>query len=295
MPATDLPAIDATAQPSTPSMSAEAIAAAAGLIAEARWANALLESLPAALTPQSVADGYAIQDQIRARWGQPVAGWKTGATARAVQAKFGVAEPFCGPIFAANVHADADGTGARIPAAGYPYRLIECEFAFRFARDLPARSQPYARADVVAAVAAVIPAIEVVGPRFTTFPFGRAPLAIADCGVNACLVLGREVAGHDLATLPAHGVRLAVDGRPRAEGAGRDVLGDPLVSLVWTVQHLSRRGIGISAGQLVSTGTTTGIVHLEPGEVAIADFGTLGKVGLSFTGAPHPSRLPPPA
>ncbi len=83
--------------------------------------------------------------------------------------------------------------------------------------------------------------------------------------------------------LVTHRVRLDVDGKTVAEGTGAAVLGDPLVVLDWAVEHLRNRGIAIEAGQIISTGTTTGIVHLEPGQTAIADFGSFGKVSLTMT------------
>jgi 2-keto-4-pentenoate hydratase len=48
---------------------------------------------------------------------------------------------------------------------------------------------------------------------------------------------------------------------------------------------LSARGIGVGAGQIISTGTCTGLQYVEPDQTAVADFGGLGSVELSFTRA----------
>ena len=52
--------------------------------------------------------------------------------------------------------------------------------------------------------------------------------------------------------------------------------------LAWLANELSRTGIGLKAGQMVSTGTLTGMLAPRPGETYIADFGPLGSVSLTF-------------
>ena len=94
--------------------------------------------------------------------------------------------------------------------------------------------------------------------------------------------------GYDL---PAHPVTLTVDGATRATGTGANVLGDPITVLEWAVRNLHVRGIGLEASQIISTGTTTGLVYLQPEQHAIADFGAIGRVEVIFTGPPHPDRV----
>ncbi|MGI9385377.1 MAG: fumarylacetoacetate hydrolase family protein, partial [Methyloligellaceae bacterium] len=85
--------------------------------------------------------------------------------------------------------------------------------------------------------------------------------------------------GRDLA---AQSVTLSVDGAFRAEGSGANVLGHPFNALDWLVETLRRRGLGLEAGAIVSTGTCTGINYVEPGQTAVADFGELGRVEVAF-------------
>jgi 2-keto-4-pentenoate hydratase len=262
------------------------IDAAARALARARTAGALLSDLGPDLTPPTVADGYHIQDRFRAAWQDRLAGWKIGATAAAVQAKFGLTEPFAGPVFAR----DTFTSPGRPASARFPHHCLESEFAFRFDRSLAPRPTRYARDEIVAAIGALVPAIEIVGPRFDSLLFGRAPTAIADCGVNAGFILGAPVAAWRGFDLPGHAVKISVDGVVKGEGSGANVLGDPLVVLDWAVNHLSARGIALEAGQFISTGTTTGIVYIAPGATAVADFGALGSVEVRFDGAP-PANL----
>lgn len=272
-----------------PSMPSAAIEAAARLLVDTRRANALLAALPADLTPPTIADAYAVQDRVRVLWGERVVAWKAGATALPVQQKFGLGEPFAGPAFAP----DTVSSPARLPAARFAHLALESEFAFRFGSTVPPRATPYTREEVLAAVDALVPAIEIVNPRFETLPFGRGTTAIADCAVNGGLVTGEPVGDFRDLDLAAHAVRLEVDGEVKAEGTGALVLGDPVTSLLWTINHLSARGITLAPGELISTGTTTGIVYVAPGATAVADFGTLGAVEVTFDGPAHPRRVAP--
>jgi 2-keto-4-pentenoate hydratase len=264
--------------------------AAARLLVETRRSGRVLSALPDPVAPRDVAEGYAVQDAFRRLWPDKLAGWKAGATAAAIQQKLGVTEPIIGPFFAN----DTFVSPARLPAARFPHLCLESEFAFRFGWSLPARSHPYSREEIVAAVDALVPAFEIVGPRFDSLLFGRAPTAIGDCVLNSGFVLGQPVTDWRSLDLVNHKVKLTVAGALRAEGTGAAVLGDPIAALVWTVQHLGRRAIAIEAGQIISTGTTTGLAYIQPGQQAVADFGVLGTVDLVFVGPVHPQNVSPP-
>lgn len=263
---------------------------AAQVLAEIRRTGRLLQALPPSLVPPDCANGYRVQDEFRRTWGKPLGGWKIGATARPVQERFGVTEPFAGPFFLPDVMASP----GRPAAASFPHLVIESEFAFRLGRDMAAGASPRSREETFDHFDAVVPAIELVGTRFDTLLFHSVATAIADCSLNAGFVLGEPCTDWRRLDYPAFPVRLSVDGTLRVEGRGANVLGDPLNVLTWAVDHLLGRGIGLRAGELISTGTTTGLVFLEPGEVAVADFGQLGRVEVSFTGPKHASPVKRP-
>ena len=53
--------------------------------------------------------------------------------------------------------------------------------------------------------------------------------------------------------------------------------------LDWVINTLSAAGIGLKRGEILSTGTCTGMVPLKPGQTAVADFGALGRIEVCFT------------
>jgi 2-keto-4-pentenoate hydratase len=60
-------------------------------------------------------------------------------------------------------------------------------------------------------------------------------------------------------------------------------MGHPLNALTWLVNDRSERGVTLMAGQIITTGTCTGLIFAKAGDVAVADFGILGEVRVTFT------------
>ena len=247
----------------------------------------MLAELPEACRPKSPEEGYAAQKAFIAQWGEPVAGWKAGATMVAVQQKFHLTEPFLGPIFKSTVYASPAALNARDfehrgPAVAKPAVALEVEFAFRAGRDITPRAAAYSEAEVLDVIDAMIPAIEIIAPRFQAIPFDSPGSALADCGVNGGIILGKPVADWRGIDYPGHKTSLVIDGKTVAEGTGALVLGHPFKSLIWLVNSVVRRGFTIAKGQVLTTGSMTGIVYADQGTHAVGDFGRLGKVDARF-------------
>ena len=224
-------------------------------------------------------DAYAVQREIAALAGLPRAGWKVATTSEAAQRLLGVPEPVTAPMFEPHCFESP----AALAIFEGQSASVEAEFAFRFDRPLPRRDTAYSCAEVLAAVGALIPAIEVVACRFEGgfAGLGGARL-IADMAANLAWVRGAETGDWRGRDLRPHPVVLSKNGKIVAEGNGARVLGDPLNVLEWTANHLSGLGDGIGAGEVVSTGTCTGVVPVAPGDVLIADFADLGEVEVRF-------------
>lgn len=259
-------------------MSPEAARAAAELLLKARGDHRRLDRLPADCTPASVADGDQIQDALAELWGLEVVGWKVGAASEAAMKMLGCDAPFAGRVFAPYLLTSP----AEVAVAALHRLAVEAEFAFRLGRDLPPRADAYDFDAVADAVDTAYPAIELINDYWVDgLALGVAHL-IADNGSNGGLVLGAPVADWRERDLAAHRVTLSLDGQTVAEGEGRVVLGHPLNTLVWLANDLSGRGIGLAAGQVVTTGTMTGMTVCQPGQTAVADYGALGTVEVTF-------------
>ncbi len=249
------------------------------LLIAARGDHRRLEAFPPSCRPETFADGHAIQEAFVKAWSVPVAGYKIGCTSPATQKLLGAPGPFPGRVFAPVLLESP----AKVAAKAFHRLGVEPEFAFTLARDLPARTAPYTRDEVAAAVAALHGALELVDTRWTDwFKVGVASI-VADNGANGGLVLGPAVSGWRKIDLPAAKAVLRFDDKIVAEGTGAAVLGNPLDALVWLANHLRERGQGLKAGDAVTTGTVASVHFAEPGMLVTADFGPIGKVELRFT------------
>jgi len=239
-----------------------------------------LSALPEAMRPSTREDGYAIQALLERHTSMPLFGWKIAATSQAGQAHIGVDGPIAGRLLGEQTqHSDTS-----MPLMGNAMRVAEPEFAFRMARDIEPRARAYAVDEVLDAVATLHPAIEVPDSRYEDFVHVGAAQLIAD---NACahrFVLGPATRANWRAIdLIEHAVVGEIAGKTRRDGRGVNVLGDPRVALTWLANELSRLSITLLSGQVVTTGTCMVPLAVAAGDAVTADFGTLGRVSISFT------------
>jgi 2-keto-4-pentenoate hydratase len=133
----------------------------------------------------------------------------------------------------------------------------------------------------VAASVAAFPAIEVVDSRYRDFN-ARNPLErLADHGLNGAFVAGAEAGdwrGLDLSRLQ---VTLSIGGRTIVERTGGHPTGDPLGTAHAFVNAMRARG-GVHKGELVTTGSCSGMNFAEPGARVVARFEGLGAAEVTF-------------
>jgi 2-keto-4-pentenoate hydratase len=242
------------------------------------WAGGqTVEALPERMRPRTVSDGWVIQRELDALAGA-AAGWKIAATSAAGQAHIGADGPLAGRLYRRCIRV----SGCELNAASLTMRVAEAEFAFRIAHDLPAGRQPPSRSEVLDAVGALAPAIEVPDSRFDDLLAAGLPSMMADGLCCGFLVLGEDVAGWVPERLAQHQVRMWRNGLVVARGRGRDVLGDPIDALTWLARHLHEQGHSLRAGDIVTTGACTPANPVANGDDLVADFGALGEVRVRF-------------
>lgn len=245
-------------------MHPKALSDAATLLADARRRGVLLDGLPDTCRPRTVDDAHAIQDATVAALGDTVAGWKVGAREDGKVVR--------GALLQSRVLKSGDA----ISAAHVPLLGLEAEIAFRFEHDMPPRERPYSYDEVAASVIA-FPAIEIVDSRYRDRLDAPLLERIADFVSNGAFVCGEvqpRWRGLDLPNLHAS---LAIDGSIVAQRTGGHPAGDPLLPAVDLVNDL-RLASGVRAGQLMTTGTCTGINFAKPGQRAKAAFEGFGSV-----------------
>ncbi len=245
---------------------------AAELFLQAYRSGQQIEQLPDALTPQSKADAYAIQAVVaKARGSEAISTWKVGAPNIDT-------EPYAAPIFESVVSASP----TLIPAEKLHMIGIEVELCYRFNADLPPRAQPYSADEVAAAIEGVYVAIEVVDTRIKQWKTCAEMWKLADNQINAALIIGSGVQDWRGLAPAALAGELVVNGDVLVRGEGCHSVGDPFHLVLWTVNHLAGRTGGFRKGDVVTTGTWTGMVFVEPGAEVVGRFEGVGEARVSF-------------
>ncbi|HRY26664.1 MAG: fumarylacetoacetate hydrolase family protein [Geminicoccaceae bacterium] len=226
-------------------------------------------------------EGYAVQQAANAalakRLGE-VAGHKIGATAEGMRKLLNVPGPIAGDVFASTVHQKR----ATLRLADFVHPGIETEIAVRIARDLTPAEAPWTKERIAAAVAAVLPAIEIVDNRYVDFKEAGAGTIIADNAFNAGSILGRETTDWQHLPLDRLTARTLIDGKEVGTGLSDELLGHPLNALVWLADRYAGLGWTLKAGRFVSLGTITPVQWITgPCEVQIEVEG-LGGVEVVF-------------
>ncbi|MEM8972201.1 MAG: fumarylacetoacetate hydrolase family protein [Pseudomonadota bacterium] len=225
-------------------------------------------------------EAYAIQGKIAALSGYPIVGFKVGSTSAEAQRILGTSEPGSGPVLEPYYFTSP----ATVPIVAEQMPAVEGEFGFRMGKDLPAQADPYDVEDVAAAIDAVAGSIEVVGTRLAGGLAGKGRfLVTADGGANIALVTGAWSTTVSPFDLKDHAVSVSINGQQKGSGVGSLALGDPLNVMVWLANQQSRFGRGLKAGDIISTGTCTGLDGVKSGDHVVADYGSLGAVDITFS------------
>lgn len=255
---------------------------AARLILEVRASGLRLTELPAECNPTSLEDAYAVQASVQRQLAGATdgafVGYKVGAAGEGAMRGFGLEEPFAGTLIDQFVFESP----VSIPADGCFIRMIECEFAFKMADDFLAAAAPYDLDAVFAGIDTLVPAIEVVDSRFQANPPGGGLTVIADSGGAGYWIKGTETTAFQELDFEDCSATLLINGEPVAEGHSTNVYGNPLLSLAWLVNHLCAKGGGIAKGDYATVGTFNAPYAANVGDLAVADFGLLGKVEVQF-------------
>ncbi|WP_447928732.1 fumarylacetoacetate hydrolase family protein [Vreelandella sp. EE27] len=224
------------------------------------------------LSPSTDQAAYQVQQEVARSlgWfssGRPTA-WKIGGT---------VQRPTASPI--------ADKHVVNSPySMGYKSRHsivgIEVELALKLASPLPDGASLDESINAVGTVMAAIEICDVRAENWKTLP---ETFLLADHQMNRCLILGEAVtqgwkAGYVDSEITLTSNQRNVDGGPL-----RHPLGNPLRLLPWLASHVQKQyPPGLQAGDIITTGTWTGILEAYPDEMIKAHFSEIGEVSLEI-------------
>lgn len=211
---------------------------------------------------------HRVQAAVAEDLGRTV-GWKVGR--KTPTADFAYA-----PLFEKRLYP----SGVELARDTFRVWHIEAELMVRFGHGLPRRGRAYASQEVAEVIDQVMAAIEIIDSRFAAWPDVASPLLLADLLSHGAMVVGSGCPLSVDAALEHAQIRLTIGDDVVVDQAGGNPAGDLLDLVTVLANRLAETGIGIRAGDLVSTGSFTGMRLLPPGTRAEACFPGIGSVAL---------------
>ena len=265
-------------------MTPEDIAAAAESLFQAERSGRQTGLLSCRYPEMTLDDAYAVQAALVAlkrAMGRQGIGWKIGLTSRAMQQALNITTPDSGVLLDDMLFAD----GATVPKGRFIQPRVEAEIAF--VMKAPLHGAQVTRDDVLAATGCVAPSLEILDTRILRADpaTGKARIitdTVSDNAANAGIVLGAQRHAVDAQDLRWVGAIVTRDGVVEETGLGAGVLNDPVTGILWLVHRLAAYGMGISAGDIVLSGSFIRPVEAPSGSRFQADFGGFGTVTLFF-------------
>jgi 2-keto-4-pentenoate hydratase len=201
----------------------------------------------------------AFVSKLAERHGTPV-GYKVALTSKRMQQMCGIDQPLAGVVLADRVHP----SGTTLSLSDFHHLGIEFEITVKLARPLPSRGKPYVFEEITAAAGAVAPSFELIDDRRADYKTLDVLSLASDNAWNAGAVLGEfHDQWPDLEAIEGTADR---NNERFDSGHGRDALGHPFNSVMWLANHLSARGQGLRAGDIVMTGSLVSTRFPEAGE-----------------------------
>ncbi|MEK9720041.1 MAG: hydratase [Quisquiliibacterium sp.] len=253
---------------------------AAQLLTDAFRSGALLAELPAECRPQTLDDGYEIQDRFTALLGEDFAGWKLGVGTVNGKKMTGSSRALAARLLGSRIFKDGD----TVPMPNAAPVTIEFEIACVLGRDVAPGDRLASPLDAVASAQVDF---ELVLSRFVDRRTVGWPSFCADLVGFSALVLGQSVPVDAAAFAKvANSAVISVDGKEMARIATGDDAIDPVLGLSELFEHTRERGITLKKGTLVSTGTLT---------IPFNTSGAAVLVQAHFDGGVLSARTNPPA
>ena len=229
-------------------------------------------------TDISVDDAYHIQLlQIKEKLKDAeLVGMKVGLTSEVMQKMFNVDTPDFGHILSTMVYEN----NSTISKSQFIQPKVEFEIAFLLKEDL--KGPNVTEEQVLQATKAIAPAIEIIDSRITDWKF-KFEDTVADNGSSAGAIIGELIDLPSLEELTTITVLAKKNGEVFDKGVSSAVMGNPATAIAWLANMLSKYDISLKADQFILSGAITAAVFFQANDQFEIDFGTYGKLNVTFT------------
>jgi len=124
--------------------------------------------------------------------------------------------------------------------------------------------------------------IELCESRFANWDTAPSLCRIADLQSHGGFAIGTGTREWRALDFSMQRVELLVNGKTLADNRGSHPSGDPFALVAWAAIHCHERGMPLAAGDIVTTGTWTGMTPIAAGDEIAARFEGIGEATLSI-------------
>lgn len=223
--------------------------------------------LDESIRPESIDDALAIQAEMAKV--ETTGGWKCLLPLEE-------GKVIAAPIF--NVQKDSDEV---VLFEDKGVARVEPEICFVLNKDLPVKEGGYTEAEILNAIGSAHMALELMQSRYADDAGQSFFESLADCMINQGVYVGPEI--DKAAAIETGSVQITVtQGDDVRELDGKHPNPRAVDGLVWLVNFMGERGVGLEAGAAIITGSFKGIVNMEFDVETKIAYAGLGEYSVTF-------------
>ncbi len=244
---------------------------------EAEKSRTPVKPLTSTKTDLSLEEAYQIQNfnaQRAMKQGRKLIGYKVGLTSKVVQQKFGVDEPDFGHLF----HDMLLLNDTEVDLSQLIQPKIEGEVAFVMGKDLS--TSGVTPTEVIRAVDYVTCSFEIVDSRIENWKIKGAD-TIADNGSSSRFVLSPKKTLLSDLDFSHVGMALSKNGVVEVTGSASAVMGNPIHAVAFVANELGRFGKTIHAGDVILSGSLSGMLEMKDSDFFSCEMWRLGTVNVT--------------
>lgn len=261
-----------SALPIIPTFTATEISAAALELQQRRAQGRAAGLLPEQCRPRLLADALAVQLQVAQQYSK-VIGWKCGVPS--VDAN-GAMKIVLGPLYQNELQ---QGANCMLWPSAQGLARVEPEYAYPLLDDVVPGDHSLSDDAVFALFGAPHLALELIQSRFQADAGAQYPDQLADGLFNQGLWLGPALSGSEQASFI---LTLTHADQQTVTYAARHPNDNPRAPLPWLVNFLRAKGVPLTAGQVIITGSFAGVLELPFGNDIRWQFGQEPAFQLRF-------------
>tara|TARA_Y100000741_G_C18195833_1_gene535501 strand:- start:121 stop:918 length:798 start_codon:yes stop_codon:yes gene_type:complete len=240
---------------------------ASKILLENRLNRTSIKSFPKDCVPKNMKEAYQIQEELLKLYlnlnDNEIIGKKVGCTNSEAQKQLDIDSPFYGNLFSKY----SEKNGCNINSSEFTKPYFEPEFAFKLNNDIDISKAPFTITEIIKYIEVVLPCIEIVDFRFlgNIKTIGVYNL-IASNGGSEYWIKGNKELKLDAINLDNQPVEVYKNKKLIEKGNSSKVLSNPINSLLWIINELSKKNQPILKNYYISTGTCTPAIKLSKGD-----------------------------